>query len=136
MKSNETFKYAQASPSQNIKNKMPSKQNPRNRSGNRPTPNTQQHKIHNLHIANTDPPIDKTGAKSDPDQSIGEGGSGEVNESGNEANPRGVTTGEGEEIDRNGDAHVLVVVRSGSPDEDFEKAGEGKVEKEAEEERD
>lgn len=59
-----------------------------------------------------------------------------MGESGDEENPRGVATGEGEVVDRNGDVHGGIVVRAGAADEDLEEANGGEVEDEAEEEGD
>lgn len=65
---------------------------------------------------------------------IGNGGGREVDERGDEANPGGVATREGEMVGGNGDVHVLIVERARAADNDFDEANEYKVEKEAEEE--
>lgn len=60
-----------------------------------------------------------------------------MSEGSHETNAGGVTAGEGEVIDGNGDLHAVGVVmwRAGSAKENLDEADEGEIEEESEEER-
>lgn len=114
---------------------MPPKQNPRHRSEHGPGQSNADQKIHNLDVVGSDPAVNESRIGPDLDKDSGNGRGREVDERGDEANPRGVTTREGEMVGGNGDVHVLIVERARTADNDFDEANQQEVEKKAEEER-
>ncbi|GMY30060.1 hypothetical protein FCV25MIE_25302 [Fagus crenata] len=108
--SKESFKNTQIRAGEDIENEMAAEKNPRKRREHRPEPNHKDNPIEKLSLI------------------------GEVSESGDEEDARGVAAGEGEMVDGNGGVHVLVVDRAGSAEEELDEGDENEVEEEAEEE--
>jgi hypothetical protein len=108
--SKESFKNTQIRAGEDIENEMAAEKNPRKRGEHRPEPNHKDNPIEKLSLI------------------------GEVSESGDEEDARGVAAGEGEMVDGNGGVHVLVVERAGSAEEELDEGDENEVEEEAEEE--
>jgi len=103
----------------NIKDKMPSKQNPRNRGHNRPKQNQNTKNPNNItRISISDPLINNLPF---PElklvQTLSNGGKREAGESGDEADTRCVAAGEGPVVDGEGEAHFLVVDRPAAANE-------------------
>lgn len=114
---------------------MPPKQNPGDGSGNRPSRNNRDQRIDGLDLVGSDPAVKESGIRAEHIQNINNGGSREVDEVGNKANPGGMATGKREMVDGNGDVHVVVVERARAAYKKLDETDEGEIEEEAQNER-
>lgn len=124
----QSFQDAQECPSNNIKNEMPTEEDARSRRGHRPGWYDPHQELGQLAVVVVLDPAAGGRDGAVEEKNAAEGGGGEAEEGGDEEDPGGVATGKGPVVDGEGEAHALVVDRTGAADEVLDEANEEEVE--------